>query len=129
MIKANTLPKINRTFHAIEILNASLSIDSTDIELYNKEGNVTMKIITDLPDFLTDSSANVYHLVRKGKIRCYIHRKGEKRIAGYEGRYGIGYMLLFPEWNAHCYSKVGYYVLEGVTGCKRRRKGVNIDRR
>lgn len=111
-IKGIDLPCYNRSVHDYEIFSSSVPIDSTDLQLYNEEGNVTCKMIKDMPPLMMDSYGRIYRLVKIGHIRGYIERKGEKRVIGYRGRFGDGYMLLFPSWDYHVYSRIGYYIRE-----------------
>ena len=112
IIKGIDLPRYNRSVHDYEIFCSSVPIDSTDLELYNEEGNVTCKVIKDMPPLMMDSRGRIYRLIKIGHIRTYIDRKGGKRVIGYAGRFGEGYMLLFPSWDYTTYSRVGYYVCE-----------------
>ena len=110
LIQANTLPKLCRSYTDYELVKLCVSLDRTDLNIYNEEGNCTCKVIRDLPEIMIDGNGIVFHLVKEGSIRTYLHRNENKLVCGYRGNKGEGYMLIIPSWEQVKYTKLGYYV-------------------
>ena len=112
MIKSSMLKKLNRSSHSFDIIKESVPIDTTDLLLYNEEGECTSKIIKEMPPLMVNMDGQIFRLNRVGKIKSYIHRDGTKLVCGYSGRFGTGFMLAFPSWEGAVISLLGYYIEE-----------------
>ena len=75
----------------------------------SKEEERNMKIMR-REELEQEVNAGRLHELHTSWTRGYVSRKGRGIVRPYNGRYGVGYVLLTPSWQSTTYCHITYYV-------------------
>lgn len=102
------------------LINAKYGLHAVNLKKVRREGNKMINVNFSSVCLKVDGVFLIkqalkkihYRLDHKAAKRGYISRKWEAGICEYSGRFGEGYLLVYPRWDTTNYVYVEYWIKE-----------------
>ena len=102
------------------LINAKYGLHASIMKKVRREGNKMINRKFTAECLKVDEVFTIRYMLRKmhyimhheASMRGYISRKWDAGICEYSGRFGEGYLLVYPRWDTTNYVYVEYWVKE-----------------